>query len=77
MQDASPAPASGPAAASRPAEAAGAEAAKERDKPAATPGANGTPLVSLTGAIPAEKLRVAAAMALSAAAVCAYIWART
>ena len=58
---------------------AGSEAAKESHKPAAAIGsaANGAPAevngasaVSLDGPIPAEKLRVAAATALAAAAVC-------
>ena len=43
-------------------------AAKERDKPS-EPEANGASSVSFTEPIPAEKLRVAAATALSAAAV--------
>ena len=64
------APASEPAAAPEPAHgsSAGAAASKERDK-AAAPEANGTTPLSLTDAIPAAKLRMAAATALSAAAV--------
>ena len=71
MQDASAeAPASEPAAAQEPAHASSTDAAasKERDK-AGPPDANGTLPVSLTDAIPAGKLRMAAATALSAAAV--------
>ena len=70
MQEASEAPASEPAAAPEPAHAssAGIGAAKEGDKPAAAD-ANGVTPVSLTDAIPAEKLRMAAASALTAAAV--------
>ena len=44
------------------------EAAKERDKHSA-PGAMGAPSLSFTDPIPTEKLRMAAASALSAAAV--------
>lgn len=69
-QEASEAPASEPAAAPEPAHAssAGVGAAKERDKPATADANAATPL-SLTDAIPAEKLRMTAASALSAAAV--------
>ena len=66
--------ASEPAAVPEPphASSAGADAAKEREK-AAAPDANGAVPVSLTDAIPAGKLRMAAATALSAAAVRAII----
>ena len=72
QHEASEAPAAEPAAAPEPAHAssAGGGAAKERDKPAA-PNRNGATPVSLTSVIPPDKLRTAAATALSAAAVCA------
>ncbi len=47
------------------------EAAKERDKHS-VPGAKGAPSLSFTDPFPKEKLRVAAASALSAAAVRLY-----
>ena len=53
------------------AHAASDEAAKERDKHS-VPGANGAPSLSFTDPFPKEKLRVAAASALSAAAVRLY-----
>ena len=69
MREASAAPAPVPAAAPEPAQAdsAGAGRVKERDK-AAVAEANDVSPVSLAGPIPVEKLRTAAAVALSAAA---------